>query len=141
MATRIHGSPTDFWDGTTVYNAGTNPRGGTTVGIGGYSAWVNLSRGNDQMLIYATVSAAATLTLEVGHHGAATSDGNEPNAASAPASSFPLSYINTGTPIQIVAAGAGSFAIQIPDISFQWCRLKTSAALATVTAGWEATGE
>lgn len=141
MATRIHGSPTGFWDGTTLYNSGTNPGGGSTVGAGQYSAWQNISRSNDQILFYVAVSAATTITVEVGHHGAPTADGNEPNAASAPVASSVFYYINSGTPVQIVAAGAGSFALQLPDVAFQWCRLKTSGALATVTAGWEATGE
>lgn len=140
MPTRIHGSPTGFWDGTTTFNQVTNPGGGLTVGVGGTSKPQNIARGNDEMMIYVTVSAATTVTVEVGHHGAPTAEGSEPDAATPPATFHQLHYTSTATPVQLVFAGAGSFAIQIPDIAFNWIRLRTSAA-ANITAGWEASGD
>src|SRR4051794_26328921 len=114
MGNRIHGSPTGFWDGTTVFNQSTNPGGGSTVSAGGTSKPANIGRGDDQMVIYVAVSAATTISLQVAHHGAATAEGGEPDASTPPTTWHTLYYINSATPVQIVAAAAGNFAIEIP---------------------------
>lgn len=108
------------------------------VGINGVSTAAILPRGSEQIAIYVTVSAATTISVEVAHHGNLTADGQEPDQSSPPANFFQLYYIDS--PVQIVFASAGSAAIIIPDFEPEWVRLRSSAA-ATITAGYEITGE
>lgn len=116
---RIIGDPTAFWNATVL-------------GAPGTSTGREIARGVESLTIYVTSSAAATITVEVGHHGALTSEGLEPDAA--PSVWFPLYYLNTAVSVAIGAAG--SAAIAIPDVVARFYRLRSSAA-STLTAGWE----
>lgn len=127
MALRRVGSPTSLWNNVAVL-------------AGGASNVINLPREGAQICIFVSVSAATTVALEVAHHGALTSEGNEPDAGVPPASSafHPCYYINT--PVEIAFTGAGKAAIIIPDFEPDWIRL-TSSGAATITAGHEITGD
>lgn len=134
------GSATAFWDGTSTFNQSTNPGGGVTVSAGGTSKKVIMARGAEQVTLFVTVSAATTVSLEAAHHGALTAEGNEPDASSPPADAAfgTVYYINT--PCSITFASAGTVAMIIPDFEPAWVRLRSSA-VATITAGFELTGD
>lgn len=125
MAVRRTGSPTSFWNNVAV-------------GVAGVSNVVEVPRGAEQVAVFVTVSAATTVTVQIAHHGANTSQGSEPDHGVLPTNFFNLYYINTAC--QIVFAAAGSIAMIIPDFEPNWIRLSSSAA-ATITAGHEVTGE
>lgn len=123
MSLRRSGSPTSFWNNVAV-------------GVAGTSNPVELARDADQLAIYATVSGATTLVLEVAHSGAVTAEGNLSNTVVA--NWGPLYYINSSDAVQLVLAGAGSAALIVPDFAPGWVRLRSTAA-ATITAGHEVT--
>jgi hypothetical protein len=123
--TRIRGDKNQFWNAAAV-------------GVGGKSAVVDIGRSTDQITIFATVSGATTLSVEIAHMGDITSEGILPEEDDS--IWFPLSYVNSGTNTSLVFAGAGNGAWIIPDIAFMHCRLSSSAA-ATITAGWQAVGD
>lgn len=124
MARRT-GSTTAFWNSAVV-------------GANGVSTARMVPRGSEQLAIYVTTSGATTITLQVAHHGDLTAAGNEPDESSPPATWFNVSYLNT--PLTLTFAGAGSAAMIVPDFEPAWIRLLSSAA-ATITAGYEITGD
>ena len=123
MAIRRAGDRNAFWDNAAVVAAGT-------------STAVEIPRGAANLAIYATVSAATIITVQVGHQGDLTSEGLAPDAT--PATWFDLYYTDARMEMNFTAAG--SRALIIPDIVPGWIRLHSSAA-ATITAGWEAGGD
>jgi hypothetical protein len=106
--------------------------------LNGVSNAVNLPRGVEQVSIFITVSAATTVSLEVAHHGSLTSEGNEPDESSPPSTWFQFYYIDT--PVQVAFTTPGSAVLNVPDFEPEWIRLRSSAA-ATITAGYEVTGD
>jgi hypothetical protein len=124
MARRT-GSITSFWNNAVV-------------GVAGTSTARMVPRGSEQLAIFVTTSAATTITLQAAHHGDLTAAGNEPDESSPPTTWFNLSYLNT--PLTMTFASAGSAAMIIPDFEPAWIRLLSSAA-ATITAGYEITGD
>jgi hypothetical protein len=125
MAVRRIGSPIAFWNNAAV-------------GINGTSAAIMLPRGGEQCAFYVTTSAATTISVQVAHHGVLSIQGVEPDESAVPTNWFLLYYINT--PAQIVFAAAGSISMIVPDFEPAWIRLQSSAA-ATITAGYELSGE
>jgi hypothetical protein len=118
MATRPRGRATAFWN-----NAAT--------GANGVSNAANLGRAGANVLLFITVSAATTITVEVGHIGDASSEGVLPEGDAS--TWFPLYYLNDQ--ISIVFAAAGSRAVILPDVATQNMRLRSTNAV-TATAGW-----
>jgi hypothetical protein len=141
MPLRRSGSPTAFWDGATTFNQATNPRGGLAVPAAGTSQAVLIPRGGESLALFIAVSGATTVTLEAAHHGANTSEGNEPDSKNPPAtgSFYAVSYLNT--PVSAVFAGAGTSCVLVADFAPGWIRLRSSQGPLTITAGYEVTGD
>lgn len=105
------------------------------VGIDGVSSAIEIPRAAANLVIYATVSGATTLNVQVAHAGEPNLEGYIPDTPQATWHNL----LYTNIPCQLVFAGAGSAATIIPDIVPGFYRLQSTAA-ATITAGWEAGG-
>jgi hypothetical protein len=147
MPGRPTGSPTAFWDGATTYNATTNPGGGLAVTANAVSKSSRIPYDVDQVTIYVFANAATTISVEVAHWGTLTSEGDQPDG-STPASStsfYPFYYgggtpgaLTLALPATVTPTTAGfAAAIEIPDWTAVWLRLRSSGANVNLTAGWE----
>lgn len=122
---RLRGDKNQFWNNVVT-------------GAAGKSSVADIGRSTDQITIFATVSAATTISLEIAHMGDISSEGVLPEEDDS--IWFPLSYINSGSNTSFVFAAAGSAAWIIPDISFMHVRLSSTNSV-TATAGWMAVGD
>jgi hypothetical protein len=145
MAMRRSGTPNAFWDGTTTYNASTNPSGGVGVTASGLSKKVRIGRDMDQVAIYITNgTTAGVFTPLVAHSGALTAEGNEANEASPPADAtfMPIFYAGATTAIATLSLASGATAVlMIPDWVAGWLVLRSAGGGGPITAGYEAVGQ
>lgn len=122
---RLRGDKNQFWNNVAT-------------GAVGKSAVADIGRDTDQITIFATVSGATTISVEVAHTGDVTAEGVLPEEDDS--IWFPLSYINSGTNTSFVFAGPANAAWVIPDIAFMHVRLSSTNNV-TATAGWLAVGD
>ena len=145
MPMRRSGTPTAFWDGTTAYNASTNPGGGTGVTAGGLSKKVRVGRDTDQIAVFITNgTTAGVFSLLVAHSGALTADGNEADQSTPPADAnfMPVFYAGSTTAIATASLASGGTAVlMIPDWVAGWMVLRSAGGGGAITAGYEAVGQ
>lgn len=147
MPTRRSGTPTAFWDGTTTYNASTNPVGGVAVSAGGLSKKVRIGRDMDQVALFITNGTTASIfTPLIAHSGSLTAEGNEPDETNPPADAafMPIYYAGSvvagGIATPSLASGVAA-VLMIPDWVAGWIVLRSSGGGGPVTAGYEAVGQ
>lgn len=153
MATRRHGSTTAFFDGTSTFNQGTNPRGGVNVPAGAFSQPVNIGRSGDNFSFFVKVTGAPAFAtqwfLQLAQMGNESGQGVYPDQSAPPTDWYDAYYLGTAgvgnsTPIRIdIPSGGGNIMSIVPDFTNGWVRLRRSDANAncTVQAGFEVQGD
>lgn len=118
-----YGDKNAFWDNVAA-------------GAGSASNAVQIGRRIENVAIFVTTSGATNITVEAAHSGDITSEGILPEGDGSVWGQ--LRYLNDT--LTLALAGAGNGVMLIPDIPFEFIRLRTSAAV-TLTAGWMGQGE